>query len=73
MTKEHKHVTILGQMMIGIICASGMKGFCLSYASGSQIPSWVGQFVNLFDMGLTACFVMGLHHLLVGRRTTCLL
>lgn len=40
--------------MIGILCASGTKAFCLSYASGSQISSWVGQFVNLFDVGLTA-------------------
>lgn len=59
--------------MIGILCASGTKAFCLSYASGSQISSWVGQFVNLFDVGLTACFVIGLHHLLVERPATCLL
>lgn len=59
--------------MIGILCASGTKAFCLSYASGSKFPSWVGEFVNLFDMGLTASSVMGFHHLLVERPTTCLL
>lgn len=49
-----------------------MKAFCLSYASGSQIPSWVGQLVNLltWDWQLALWWVCTIFWL-GGQRHVC--